>query len=137
MISPWNMATRKRTAITESAHYTNVILEEVRSQQKAMFEAITSMREEFTRTLNERFDAVELRLQALESAVRENSADIQKNSADIQKNSEDIRRLFEITSELRLEIRSLRADFEQREDRARIAALEDRLQKLEQRMGLH
>jgi chromosome segregation ATPase len=107
-------------------HDLGVLLEDLRSQQQAMLESIQSWGERLTRTMDERFSRVEERLDMLESAVRQNSADIQKNSADIRKNSADI-------AELQAEVRKLRADFDSREERAKLILLEDRVTKLEKR----
>jgi len=68
-----------------------VILEEIRSQNRATIEAL-----EATRTaLEAKIDEVDRNSQArdavLEAAVRQNSKDIRQNSADIVKNGEHIR----------------------------------------------
>jgi hypothetical protein len=75
-----------------------VILEEMRSQNRATIEAVETVR----MTVDQRIDrferATQDRFTGLEVAVRQNSADIRKNgeaisqnSADIRQNSEDIR----------------------------------------------
>lgn len=69
-----------------------VILEDIRSQNRATMEALQATRA----ALEEKIDQVDRNSQArdavLEVAVRQNSKDIRKNSEDIRKNSEDIRK---------------------------------------------
>jgi chromosome segregation ATPase len=105
-----------------------VLLEDLRSQQQSMLEAIESWGERLTRTMDERFSQVNARLDMLESVVRKNSEDIRKNSEDIRKNSSDI-------DALRTEVRRLRSDFDTREERAKLTQLEDRVAKLEKRLA--
>src|SRR5881275_930169 len=68
-----------------------VILEDIRSQNRATMEALQATRA----ALEEKIDQVDRNSQArdavLEAAVRQNSNDIRTNSDDIRKNSEDIR----------------------------------------------
>ncbi len=119
------MAARKHPPPpTQEAHRTNALLEDIRAQQQVMLEAIASMREELERKFGERFDGVDTRLKLLEESVR-------SNSAEIRKNSEDIRRLFGGLAEVSDEVRRLRADFDRREERSRIEALEARVERLE------
>jgi ribosome-associated translation inhibitor RaiA len=77
-----------------------VILEEIRSQNRATIEAVEAVRV----TVDQRIDRFERetgnRFTVLEVAVRQNSADIRKNgeaisqnTADIRQNGEDIRAL--------------------------------------------
>jgi hypothetical protein len=67
-----------------------VILEDIRSQNRATIEAVEAARE----ALEAKIDMVDRNSQArdavLEAAVRQNSADIRRNSEDIRRNSEDI-----------------------------------------------
>ena len=69
-----------------------VILEDIRSQNRATMEALQATRA----ALEEKIDQVDRNSQArdavLEAAVRQNSKDIRQNSEDILKNSEDIRK---------------------------------------------
>ncbi len=60
------------------------------------------------------------RLSNLEAAVMQNSRDIQQNTRDI--------------ADLREEMRRLRHDFDSREEKTRIAALEERVTKLERQL---
>jgi uncharacterized coiled-coil DUF342 family protein len=130
------MAAKKtsRTAQPIAPNDFGVLLEDLRSQQKLMLEAIQSWGERLTRTMDERFSQVNARLDMLESVVRKNSEDIRKNSEDIRKNSEDIRKNSEDIEALRLEMRRLRSDFDTREERAKLTQLEERVAKLEKRL---
>src|SRR5438552_7591776 len=69
-----------------------VILEDIRSQNRATMEALQATRA----ALEEKIDQVDRNSQArdavLEAAVRQNSKDIRTNSDDIRKNTEDIRK---------------------------------------------
>ena len=68
-----------------------VLLEEMRSQNRATIEAVEAIRV----TVDQRFDrfesATQDRFTVLEAAVRQNSTDIRQNGADIRQNSADIR----------------------------------------------
>jgi hypothetical protein len=67
-----------------------VILEDIRSQNRATIEALQATRA----ALEEKIDQVDRSSQArdavLEAAVRQNSKDIRQNSEDIRKNSDHI-----------------------------------------------
>src|SRR5438046_9440668 len=67
-----------------------VILEDIRSPNRATMEALQATRA----ALEEKIDQVDRNSQArdavLGAAVRQNSKDIRQNTADIRKNSEDI-----------------------------------------------
>jgi methyl-accepting chemotaxis protein len=69
-----------------------VIVEEMRAQNRATIEAVETIR----LTVEQRLDRFERETQGrftmLEAAVRQNSADIRTNSDDIRQNSEDIRK---------------------------------------------
>ncbi len=141
----------KTAALAEVIANHNVLLEEMRSQFKVVVELAITTRDKVTElsskfdTLDARVARIELRLDALEFAVRKNSEDIaknsedirknsediRKNSEDIRKNSEDIRKNSEDIEAMRVELRQLRADFDRREERMRIDALEKRVDKLE------
>ncbi len=125
---PSKEAVRKGATSEDALHRFNVLLEDVRSQQNAMLEAIASMGESLERKFDERFTRIEQRLEILESVVRQNSEDIRKNSEDIRKNSEDI-------ETMRIELQRLRKDFDTRDERAQIRALEERVGRLEQRLA--
>lgn len=78
---------RKNTELIQGRE---VILEEIRSQNRATIEAVEATRE----ALEAKIDQVDRNSQArdavLEAAVRQNSKDIRKNSEDLRQNSVDI-----------------------------------------------
>lgn len=124
------MAARTRSKrAPATAHQFGAILEEVRSQQTAMLEAISAWGERLERKFDVEFSRVNERLDNLEAAVRQ-------NSLDIKKNSDDIRRLNAEVADLRAEVRQLRTDFDGRHEKAQIAVLEARVTRLEQHVKI-
>ena len=85
-------STRK---IVERVPGNGVLLEEMRSQNRATIEAVEATRMALEDKIDTRGRETEHRLTILETAVRQNSADILKNGEDIRKNSDDIRVLTE------------------------------------------
>ncbi len=138
------MAARKATDSTaESIRAFGVVLERVESQMSAVLEAVATTRHE----LNAKLDASEARLSerisVLEQVVRQNSVDIRKNSEDIlvlRGEVSDLRGevsdLRGEVSDLRAEVARLRHDFDHREERGRMDALEARVAALETRLGV-
>src|SRR5450631_8996 len=106
-----------REEVHTNAARSNVLMEDMRSQFKVVVEMVQSTRVDLIAHFDRRFTKIEERLDALEFAVRKNSEDIRQNSEDIEA--------------MRVELRQLRADFDRREERARIDALEKRVDKLE------
>jgi hypothetical protein len=98
-----------------------VILEEMRSQNRATIEAVEAARV----ALEAKIDQVDrdgrARDAVLEAEVRQNSADIRQNNADIRQNSEDIRRNSEDIGVLTARVEAL-GPLDQR-----VSALEGRL----------
>jgi|SRR4051812_4834412 len=98
-----------------------VILEEIRSQNRATIEAVEAARV----ALEAKIDQVDrdgrARDAVLEAEVRQNSADIRQNNADIRQNSEDIRRNSEDIGVLTARVEAL-GPLDQR-----VSALEGRL----------
>lgn len=127
---------RRAPSTAESIRALGVVLERIESQMIGVIEAVTSSSER----LDAKIDGVESRLlqriTTLEEAVRENSVDIQKNSQDIQRNSRDIQKNTEDIVALRNEVALLRHDFDHREERGRMDALEARVAALEARVGV-
>jgi hypothetical protein len=107
----------------------NLLLEEIREQNRATIEAVLSSRQEIMRELGGRIDVLSRRIDALELAVRINSEDIRKNSEDIRKNSEDIAALHERLSRVEESLR-------RRPDEAAIQDLQVRVEALERRLGI-
>lgn len=120
---------RTPSAGAEASRAFTVVLERIESQMATVIEAVTSS----WQRLDAKIDGLEARLSerisVLEQVVRQNSLDIQKNSEDIRRNSEDI-------IALRNEVARLRHDFEHREERGRMDALELRVAALEARLGV-
>jgi hypothetical protein len=119
-----------------------VILEEVRSQNRATIEAVEAMGVALRSEIQELRAEFGARLDALEAAVRQNSADIRKNSEDIRRNSDDIRKNSEDIRQLRIEVEALKQQAARieaelsTEHRQRLLRLETRVDALErQRLG--
>lgn len=112
-----------------AAHQFGVVLERVEAQLRVVAEGLTAHRDEFKRGLQELKQELGLRIEALELAVRKNSEDIRKNSEDIRKNSQDILELQRAIDALTEEVRGCAR-------RVDLVALESRVARLEQRVGL-
>jgi polyhydroxyalkanoate synthesis regulator phasin len=99
-----------------------VVLERIESQMAVVLEAVTGSAER----LDAKIDGVEARLSErisrLEDVVRQNSTDIGALRTDV--------------NALRVEVARLRHDFDHREERGRIDALEARVAVLEGRLGV-
>ncbi len=90
------MPARKRTAapslqgILDEMHSHSVILEDMRSQNRATIEAVAA----FRGSIEERIDRLDRESRSrdslLELAIRDLRATVQQNSADIRKNGADI-----------------------------------------------
>ena len=113
---------RRAPSGAESARAFGVVLERIESQMTAVVEAVTSA----TQRLDAKIDALGAhlseRISVLEQVVRQNSLDIRQNSEDILA--------------LRNEVALLRHDFDHREERGRVDALEARVAALEARLGV-
>jgi|CXWL01.1.fsa_nt_gi uncharacterized protein YoxC len=124
------MAAKKRSAPRKSTTRStddvlraqNVLLEDLRSQMQFVLETVTGHYEELTRKIGDVETNLSARIAQLEQVVR-------KNSEDIRKNSEDI-------AALREEVFRLRHDFDHREDMKRTEALEARVRRVEEKLGL-
>jgi chromosome segregation ATPase len=120
-----------------------VILEDIRSQNRATIEAVEATRA----ALEERIDRVDRDSQArdadlgtavrsLRKSVEQNSADIQHNSADIRQNSEDIRQNTADIRQNTADIRDNSADIVKNgEDIRTLTARVDALGSLDQRVS--
>ena len=107
----------KRTP-SEGVAKTHALIEQIRSEQRAMFASMTASFEALRRDLRGDLAWVEKRAAALEAAVTQGSADIGLLERQVVQLSSEVRRL--------------RRDFDSREETARIAALEARVTKLEE-----
>jgi hypothetical protein len=129
------VATKKATtakrldAVEETLHVHGVMLQQIQSQLQFVAEAVTGLSQKLDTKIDELEARLTARITLLEEVVRQNSRDIRKNSEDIRKNSEDIRVARE-------EIAQLRRDFERRSELARVEALEQRLARVEAKLGL-
>ena len=70
----------------------DVIVEEMRAQNRATIEAVETIRVKVEQRIDRFERETQSRFTVLEAVVRQNSADIRQNSQDIRKNSEDIRK---------------------------------------------
>ncbi|MGQ0505098.1 MAG: hypothetical protein ACT4TC_07225 [Myxococcaceae bacterium] len=108
--------------IDEQLRGTTVLLENMQEQNRATIEAVHALEGR----MNTRFDDLErrltLRIEALEIAVRKNSEDIRKNSEDIQ--------------ELQMRVDALALELKKKPDADALKALEERVTRLEQRLGI-
>jgi predicted RNase H-like nuclease (RuvC/YqgF family) len=129
------MAARKsKTALAEQVAYNNVLLEQIRSDQKAMYEAMIAMNEGLRRELRSEIGKVTARLEVLESVVKQNSEDIRTLRTEVGQLRSEVAELRADVASLRTEVERLRNDFEKRDEVARIAALEARVTELERRL---
>ena len=108
--------------MAETVRGFGVVLERIEAQMGMVLEAVTSS----SQRLDAKIDAPEARLSQrisdLEQVLRRNSEDIRQNSGDIR--------------DLRDELARLRHDFDHREERGRMDALEARVTALEVRLGV-
>ena len=125
MVAKKKMATkgsRTKPVEDDSLRASDVVLERIESQMQVVVEAVVGLRE----SMESRLSALEARLSerigVLEQVVR-------RNSEDIKRNSEDIRMLCE-------EVAQLRRDFERRAELARVSALEERVARVEAKVGI-
>ena len=118
-----------------------VILEEMRSQNRATVEAVEAIRVTVDQRIDRFESATQDRFTVLEAAVRQNSTDIRQNSADIRQNTTDIR---QNTADIRRnsdDIRQNTADIRQNSEDIRglsarveaLGSLDRRVSALEQR----
>jgi hypothetical protein len=127
---------RPNKALEEAVRELGVRLEDVQSQMRLVFEAVTSLGQQFDAKLSAVEARLSERISVLESVVRQNSEDIRKNSEDIRKNSEDIRKNSEDIRQLQEEVAQLRRDFDRRAELARVDALEQRVAQVEAKLGI-
>jgi len=106
----------------ESARAFGVVLERLESQMGAVLEAVTTSSQRLDAKIDALGAHLSERISVLEQVVRQNSDDIRKNSEDILA--------------LRNEVARLRHDFDHREERGRVDALEARVAALEARLGV-
>ncbi len=100
----------------------DVVLERIESQMQVVLEAVTGLGGRLEAGLAGLEARLSERIVVLEQVVRQNSADIQRNSADIRS--------------LREEVAQLRRDFDRRAELARVSALEERVARVEAKLGI-
>ena len=120
---------RPRSASRDASRARDVVLERIESQMQMVVEAVTGLQQQLVTGLSALESRLSDRISVIEQVVRKNSEDIRRNSEDIRKNSEDIRQLRE-------EVAMLRRDFDQREEVARVKALEERVARVEAKLGI-
>ena len=108
---------------------TTVVLEDIRSQNKRVIEAVLDLGKTMDRDIRSLREELMERISVLESAVRTNSKDIRQNTEDIRKNSEDIRGL-------QSEVAGLRDLLARKADAAALSALKHRVSALESKAGI-
>ncbi len=99
-----------------------VLLENIQEQNRATMEAVLGLRRELHEGLKSLEQRLALRIEALEFAVRKLSEDVKKNSEDIAVLQ---RRVDELADVLR-----------KKPDEEQLRALEKRVTRLEERLGL-
>ena len=126
----------KFASVVEAERAFGLVLEDIRSQMKVVVESVTAS----TATLRSDMTALEARLDqritVLEQVVRELVIEVRKNSEDIRKNSEAIRKNSDDIRAVRQEVARLRHDFDHREERGRVGALEIRVAAIEAHLGI-
>jgi phage shock protein A len=109
------MATRRMTAVERM----NVLLEDMRTQNRVTYEALSGQIEALDRRIGARFDRLEERVTLLENVVRQLHEEVHKLRVDV--------------NQLRADMNELRSDFDKRTELSRLDALERRVALLEKR----
>lgn len=105
----------KAPSTGEALRAQGVLLEQLGSQMSLVLEAVTSSKAELEASMRALEDRLSQRITMLEEAVRQLAAEQRA---------------------LREEVARLRRDFDQREERGRVSALEVRVAALEARLGI-
>jgi methyl-accepting chemotaxis protein len=113
-----------------------VILEEMRSQNRATIEAVETIRVTVDQRIDRFEHATQDRFTVLEVAVRQNSADIRKNGEAISQNSEELRQNTADIRQNSADIRQNTTDIRQNsEDIRTLSAGVDALGSLDRRVS--
>ncbi|MFO0671931.1 MAG: hypothetical protein U0235_20285 [Polyangiaceae bacterium] len=119
-----------------------VVVERIDANVRGLAEALVSTREELITNINDVERRLSERISMLESVVREHSEQLRQQSALLREHSEQLRQQSEQLHQQSEEIRSLRVaveglrhDFDQRPEKAELAALERRVSALEARVS--
>jgi DNA repair exonuclease SbcCD ATPase subunit len=110
------------SAVEAALRARDIVLERIESQMQVVVEAVTGMRVDIDAKLTALEARLSERIGVLEQVVRKNSEDIRKNSEDLQR--------------VRAEVVELRRDFDRRSELARLGALEDRVARVEAKLGI-
>jgi len=108
--------TAKEVALAAGAR-----VEQMQSDIKVILDEVTGIRRELTGEIRAVRTELSAKVDDLRDVVRTNSADIRQNSADIRA--------------LRAEVRDFRHDFDHREERGRVTALEERVSAIETQLS--
>ena len=126
----------------QAAHAAGVRVDQLESSVHVILEAVTGLGQELRGEMQALGATLSGRIDNLEDAVRTNSADIRTNSADIRQNSADILQnsadILQNTADikaLRVELTGFRHDFDHREERGRVTALEQRVSAIETQLS--
>jgi predicted phage tail protein len=121
------MSARKATrtklpTAQETARATNVLLESLERQMKAVLEAVNTNGSTLRTEIRELEARLSARITVLEEVVREHSRSLREQSEEIRA--------------LRRDLNAFRHDFDHREEVPRLKALEARVAIVEQRLGV-
>jgi outer membrane murein-binding lipoprotein Lpp len=116
-----------------AAERTNVLLEDIRAQNRATYEALSGQIEGLERRMGARFDRLEERVTLLENVVRKLHEEVQQLRADVDLLRVDVNLLRVDVNQLRVDVNQLRADFDNRAELSRLDVLERRVTVLEKR----
>jgi predicted nucleic acid-binding Zn-ribbon protein len=105
------------------------LLEQLGSQMTLVLEAVTSSKTELEASIRALDARLSQRITVLEEAVRQLAADLRATREDLAEVRQEV-------AELREEVAGLRRDFDQREERGRLSALEVRVAAIEARLGI-
>lgn len=107
---------------------TEVLLEEIRAQNRATIEAVQATRQQLQGAVDDLRREHSMRLEVLEGVVRQNSVDIRQQGERLDRNTEAIGVLQEAVTELQGEVKGHSREL------ARLSAVVDRLDDHERRI---
>ena len=123
-------AARTKTLTTaEAIRAQSVLLEQLGSQMALVLESVTASRAEMDAKMTALEERLSQRIAILEEAVRGLAADNRGIRAELSRLGDQVTRLSD-------EVARLRYDFDHREERGRLDALDVRVAALEARLGI-
>ena len=123
-------ATRTKALTTaEAIRAQSVLLEQLGSQMALVLESVTASRAEMDAKMTALEERLSQRIAILEEAVRGLAADNRGIRAELSRLGDQVTRLSD-------EVARLRYDFDHREERGRLDALDVRVTALEARLGI-